>query len=84
MTSHLQWQELVVARAVEGQRFETSTVASGAGLAALTQAAAGKRALSCRLRSGCEQLGEVLLFIKVAKRARELWGSAQALIGHIE
>lgn len=26
MASPLQWQELVVARAVEGQRFETSTV----------------------------------------------------------
>lgn len=32
MTSHLQWQELVVATAVEGQHFETSTVVSGAGL----------------------------------------------------
>lgn len=33
MTSHLQWQDLVVARAVKGQHFETSTVGSGAGLA---------------------------------------------------
>lgn len=31
MTSHLEWQELVVARGVKGQSFETSSVASGAG-----------------------------------------------------
>lgn len=47
MTSHLQWQELVVARAVEGQRFETSKVQLRVELVLLTvtQGAAGKRAL---------------------------------------
>lgn len=69
---HLQWQELVVAWGFEGQSFETSTVASGAG--GLAEFCLGSSRRGRHLRFDFEQLGRSGAIFKVCQEGQPTLG----------